>query len=149
VPNEIAIIVRYWVATDHRPFPDLEGIDEFRKELSDSYISIVHGRPAGAGGFTHLHVELLSTFALSHLVQLVLDGVAFDLIKHGTEAFLLRSFIHAYKRLRERNQKRVGIAPLHSQRLTGQVGGRSWCKRQWVLKKGCSEAEVGRVWVPQ
>jgi hypothetical protein len=41
--GENAIIVRYWVATDHRPFPDLEGIGDFRKELSDAYVSIVHG----------------------------------------------------------------------------------------------------------
>jgi hypothetical protein len=106
MPNGNAIVVRYWVATDHRPFPDLEGIDDFRKELSDAYISIVHGRPAGAGGLTHLHVELLSTISLHHLVQLLLDGVAFDLIKHGAEAFVLRPFIEAYKRLRDRNKKR-------------------------------------------
>jgi hypothetical protein len=105
MPSGNAIVVRYWVSTDHRPFPDLEGVDDFRRELSDAYVSIVHGRPAGAGGFTHLHVELLSTFSLHHLVQLLLDGVAFDLVKHGAEAFVLRPFIEAYKRLRDRNKK--------------------------------------------
>lgn len=106
MPIENAITVRYWVSTDHRPFPDLEGIEDFRKELSEAYVSVVHGRPAGAGGLTHLYVELLSTFSLSHLVQLLFDGVAFDLIKHGTEAFVLRPFIESYKRLRERNKER-------------------------------------------
>jgi hypothetical protein len=105
MPSGNAIVVRYWVSTDHRPFPDLEGVDDFRRELSDAYVSIVHGRPAGAGGFTHLHVELLSTFSLDHLVQLLLDGIAFDLVKHGAEAFVLRPFIEAYKRLRDRNKK--------------------------------------------
>src|SRR5262249_6711188 len=97
--------VRYWVPSDHRPFTDLEGIDDFKKELSDANVSVVNGRPEGAGGLIHLHVELLSTLSLDHLVNLVLDRVAFDLIKHGTEAFVLRPFIEAYKRLRERNTR--------------------------------------------
>jgi hypothetical protein len=40
---------------------------------------------------------------LSHFVQLILDGVAFDLVKHGTKAFVLRPFIAAYTKLLERN----------------------------------------------
>jgi hypothetical protein len=107
VERENAIVVRYWVATDHRPFPDLEGIEDFRKELAEAYVSIIDGRPAGAGGLTSFHVELLSTLSLRHLVQLVLDGVAFDLVKQGAEAFVLRPFLHAYRRLRERNQARI------------------------------------------
>lgn len=99
-----AIVVKYWVSTDHLPFDDLKGIDEFRNELASAYVSVVSGRAAGAGGITHLWVDLTSTFSLSHLTQLLLDGVAFDLIKRGAEAFVLRPFIAAYKRLQERNK---------------------------------------------
>src|SRR5713226_5698416 len=95
-----AVTVRYWIATDTPTrCPDLEGIDDFRKELAVDYVSVVKRRPAGAGGLTHLYVELISTLSLSHVVQLLLDGIAFDLIKHGTEAFVLRPFLAAYKKL--------------------------------------------------
>jgi hypothetical protein len=100
-----AISVKYWIASDQgRNFRDLDGIDEFRRELTANYISVVKGRPAGAGGFTHLYVEIISSFSLSHLVQLVLDGIAFDLIKRGSESFVLRPFLEAYKKLRDRNK---------------------------------------------
>lgn len=99
-----AIVVKYWVSTDHLPFDDLKGIQEFRDELASAYVSVVSGRAAGAGGITHLLVELTSTLSMSHLAQLILDGVAFDLIKNGAEAFVLRPFIAAYKRLQERNK---------------------------------------------
>ena len=99
-----AIVVKYWVSTDHLPFDDLKGIEEFRQELASSYVSVVSGRAGGAGGLTQLLVELTSTFSLSHLAQLIIDGVAFDLIKSGAEAFVLRPFIDAYKRLRDHNK---------------------------------------------
>ncbi|HEX5422772.1 MAG TPA: hypothetical protein VFW94_04435 [Candidatus Acidoferrales bacterium] len=99
-----AIVVRYWISTDHLPFEDLKGVEEFRNELASAYVSVVSGRAAGAGGVTRLFVELTSTFSLSHLVQLILDGVAFDLIKNGAEAFVLRPFVAAYRRLRDCNK---------------------------------------------
>lgn len=89
--------------------PDLEGIDEFRKELASEYISVVKGRPGAAGGLTHLYVEILSQLSLSHVVQLLLDGIAYDLIKQGSDAFVLRPFLNAYKKLQERNKKRYLI----------------------------------------
>ena len=99
-----AIVVKYWVSTDHLPFDDLRGIEGFRDELASAYVSVVSGRAVGAGGVTHLFVELTSTFSLTHLAQLILDGAAFDLIKNGGEAFVLRPFLAAYKRLQERNK---------------------------------------------
>ena len=116
MPPENAIIVRYWISSDTRSFPDLDGIDEFRRELSNSYISVVDGRRAGAGGPIQLWIELLSTISLQHLAQLILDGLAFDLVKRGAEAFVLRPFIDAYKRLKERNATRIiDIGDLHIQ----------------------------------
>jgi hypothetical protein len=112
-----AVTVKYWISTDSLEFKDLEGIDDFRKALADDYVSVVKGRPAGAGGLTHLYVELISSLSLSHVAQLLLDGIAFDLIKHGTEAFVLRPFLAAYKRLQERNKERrsIDIAELQVQ----------------------------------
>lgn len=112
-----AVTVKYWIATDVREFHDLEGIEDFRKELAAEYISVVKGRPTGAGGLTHLYVELISTLSLSHVAQLLLDGVVFDLIKHGAEAFVLRPFLAAYKKLQERNKARrlIDIAEMQVQ----------------------------------
>jgi hypothetical protein len=111
-----AIVVKYWISADHFPFDDLKGIEDFREELSSEYVSVVSGRAAGAGGLVHVVVELTSTFSLSHLAEIIVDGVAFDLIKREAEAFVLRPFIAAYKRLRERNQdKRLEIGDLKIQ----------------------------------
>jgi len=61
-----AIVVKYWVSTDHLPFDDLKGIDEFRDQLASAYVSVGSRGAAGAGGIKHLLVELTSTFSLSH-----------------------------------------------------------------------------------
>jgi hypothetical protein len=99
-----AITVKYWISSDSRSFVDLEGIDEFRRELATDYVSVVQGRRAGAGGFTHLYVEVVSSVSLSHLMQLLLDGIAFDLVKKGAEKFVLRPFLDSYRKLRDRNE---------------------------------------------
>lgn len=111
---DTAVAVRYWIATDTPSnFPDLEGIDDFRKELAADYVSVVKGRPAGAGGIARLYVDIISTLSLSHIAQLLIDGIAFDLIKHGARSFVLRPFLAAYKKLQERNRKRfLDIAEL-------------------------------------
>ena len=105
--TDTSVAVRYWISTDHpKDFPDLDGIEDFRNELSSDYVSVVKGRPAGAGGPVHLLVEFISVFSLSHVVQLLLDGVAYDLIKEGSRSFVLRSFISAYRKLKGRNRQR-------------------------------------------
>jgi hypothetical protein len=100
----MAIKVDYWAAGNtNLTLYDLEGIGEFREELAGEYTSIVRGRPGALGGLYNLSVEIVSTLALSHIVRLLLDGVAFDLIKEGTKTFVLRPFLSAYRKLRERN----------------------------------------------
>ncbi|HEV2224506.1 MAG TPA: hypothetical protein VGY31_12355 [Terriglobia bacterium] len=103
---DTSVAVRYWIATS-RPgdFPDLDGIHDFRKELASHYVSIVKGRPTGAGGIARLYVEIISTLSLSHITQLLIDGIAFDLIKHGAKSFVLRPFLAAYRKLQRRNCK--------------------------------------------
>jgi hypothetical protein len=108
--TDTSLMVRYWIPTDQpATFDDLKGIDDFRKDLGANYISIVRGRPAGAGGFVHLLVEFVSNLPLSHIVQLLIDGVVYDLIKEGSKSFVLRPFIAAYRKLRARNQERRSI----------------------------------------
>ena len=107
--NEMAIRIDYWAAQKGSlGLDDLMGIADFREELEAEYVTIVRGRPGALGGLYHLSAEVVSTLTLSHVVQLLLDGVAFDLIKSGTKAFVLRPFLSAYKKLRDRNKSDYG-----------------------------------------
>jgi hypothetical protein len=92
---------------------DLDGADEFRKELAESYVSVVHARPRGLGGLHDIAIEIVSSISLVHVVKLLLDGTAYDLLKSGTEAFVLRPFLIAHRKLRDRNKSnRVDIGEL-------------------------------------
>lgn len=102
-----AIKVSYWAAQNGpSSIADFEGIEEFRGSLAEEYVSVVKGRPAGLGGLYNLTVEIVSTFALAHFLRLLLDGAAYDLLKEGTKSFVLRPFLDAYGKLKERNKQR-------------------------------------------
>ena len=104
----MAVSVRYWVSTDSPVgFPDLQGVDEYRNELAKEYAALVRGRPAGAGGPVHMLAQVISGIPWTHVVQLIIDGAVYDLIKEGSRSFILRPFISAYRKLRDRNQGRL------------------------------------------
>ena len=107
-----AVKVNYWTAQNGPTgLWDFEGIQDFRQKLDADYISVVQSRPGGLGGLHELYVEFISPISLSDVARLLLDGTAFDLIKSGTKAFVLRPFLTAYKKLREKNTKsRIDIA---------------------------------------
>jgi hypothetical protein len=91
----------------------LEGEQELREKLAENYtVAIVRTRRGGlGGGLYQLFVEFLSQLTLREMAKVVLEGVAFDLIKSGTKAFLIRPFLEAYQRFksRQKEEKRVGI----------------------------------------
>lgn len=102
-----AITVRCWVGETK-----LDGEDEFRTELADSYaVSLVRSRPAGlGGGLYQLLVEWVSHLTLADAIKVLLEGAAYDVFKSGTDAFCVRPFVKAYKKFKERNANhRVGI----------------------------------------
>jgi len=109
-----SIAVRYSIATDHpNDYLDLEGIDDFRRELATDYVSVVRGRPSGAGGGVHVLVDVISNLRLTDVVQILIGGAIYDLVKEGTRSFVLRPFIHAYTKLKERNRnKRLDLREL-------------------------------------
>ena len=137
--TDTSIAVRYWISTDQpKGFPDLDGIGEFRESLAADYISVVKGRPAGAGGLVRLLVEIISIFSLSHVVQLLLDGIAYDLIKEGTHSFVLRPFIGAYKKLKNRNRERyldIGDLRIEFQDCQVVIHGISSCTMDEQLER--------------
>ena len=110
----MAITVNYWVSGDQPAIFDqgVEGLAEFEHDLSENYISLVKGRPAGAGGGASFYVTIISNLNFSHLVALIVDGIAFDLLKNGARAFVLRPFIGAFKKLCKQNNYDISLSEL-------------------------------------
>jgi hypothetical protein len=83
-----------------------EGISEFKAELAAHYVSQVRGRPGALGGLYGLSIDFLTSFSLQHFLNLIVDGIAYDLVKSGSDALILRPFVAAYKALKQRNSER-------------------------------------------
>jgi hypothetical protein len=107
--HEVAVKVSYWAVPDAtRPsfLIDLEGIAEFRQELSQQYLTVVHGRSGSCGGgLYHLAIEVISTLGLASLAHEVLKATASDVSKRLAKALLLDPLFKAYQRLRSRNSR--------------------------------------------
>lgn len=88
---------------------DLNGIDKFRKELSEEYVSVVQGKPGDLGGLEKFLIDMIANISLESFAKLIIEGLAFDLIKSGTKSFVLRPFINAYKKLKSKNEERLDI----------------------------------------
>jgi len=89
----------------------IEGIDEFSEELTKHYVANVRGRRAGlGGGLYQLSVEFLSRLTFKEIATFLLEGLAYDLIKTAGKEFVIRPFLDAYSRLKERpTNTRLGI----------------------------------------
>lgn len=99
-----SVKVTYWAEQiGDNKLHDLNGIDAFRDELEREYASAIHGRPGDLGGLLHLAVEFVSSISMVDVAQFLAAGMAYDMIKEGTKALVLRPFIKAYQRLKDRN----------------------------------------------
>jgi hypothetical protein len=96
-----SVKIHYWFGEG-----DLDGVEEFRSELSANYsITEVKGRQGGLGGGLYtLFIEIASSITLPNFLQLIVDGIAFDLIKLGAHNLMLRPLLAAQKKLRARNR---------------------------------------------
>ena len=100
-----SVKVAYWAEqTGDHGLIDLDGIDAFREELAEHYVSVVHARPGDLGGLLQLTVEFVSHISLADVAQFLASGIAYDVIKGSASALVLRPFIRAYRRLKERNR---------------------------------------------
>jgi hypothetical protein len=100
-----SINVTYWAAqTGENSLQDLDGIEDFKAELGEQYVSVVHGRPGDLGRLLDLTIEIISHLSLADIAGLVASGVAYDVLKNGADALILRPFLTAYRKLRERNK---------------------------------------------
>lgn len=100
-----AIKITYWAEQKQgtSSIYDLEGIADFRRELDENYISVVQGRPGPLGGLYELAIEFISNLTFAEIAIFLLEGAAYDVIKSGSKAFVLRPFLTAYQKLKEHN----------------------------------------------
>jgi hypothetical protein len=104
----IAVRIDYWTLPDGSPTGvEPEGIDEFRSDLQNVYVSLVRGQPGACGGGLYdLMVQVTSSISLRDVMNLILGGVAYDLIKSGTKSFVLKPLITAIDNLKSINKPR-------------------------------------------
>jgi len=104
-----SVKVTYWAFPDGpASMIDLKDIEEFRKELEDHYVSSVHGRRSDScgGGLYELVIELISNVSMADAASWLISGVAFDVLKHGTNSLIIRPLLSAYQKLKEKNKER-------------------------------------------
>jgi hypothetical protein len=100
-----SVKITYWAEqTGENKLLDLNGVDAFRQELEQEYASAVHARPGDLGGLLHMAVEFVSSISMADVAKFLASGMAYDLIKEGTKSLVLRPFIGAYQRLKDRNR---------------------------------------------
>jgi hypothetical protein len=101
----LAINIDYWAIQEgENDLLQLAGIEEFQDELSQSYVSRVHGRPGDlGGGLYEFAIQVIANISVQDVIKLIADGMAFDLLKSGTKSFVLRPLLAAYQKLKARN----------------------------------------------
>jgi hypothetical protein len=104
----VAVRIDYWTLPDGSPTGvELEGIDEFRRDLQDVYVSLVKGQSGDCGGGLYdFMIHVTSSISLRDVVNLILCGVAYDLIKNAANSFVLRPLLEAIEKLKFRNAQR-------------------------------------------
>lgn len=99
-----AIRVSYWAEQEGLKIIEPVGIDAFRDELAQSYVSLVRGRPGDlGGGLYELAIEFISNISIKDAVAFIGSGVGFDLLKAGTKSFLWKPLLSACETLRKKN----------------------------------------------
>lgn len=96
------LAVSYWLGETR-----LIGDEDFRSDLEAAYghVSVESENGGLGGGLYTLFVDIGGPIAIGYLVHLILDGVAFDLIKLGSEKLILRPLLAAQKKLKKVNER--------------------------------------------
>jgi hypothetical protein len=107
-----AVRIEYWAEADGKiGLLEPEGISEFKAELAEHYVSQVRGRPGALGGLYGLSIEFLTSFSLQHFLNLIVDGIPYDLVKSGSDALILQFFAPLSPRTRRSKKETVNDSP--------------------------------------
>jgi len=103
----VAIRIDYWTLPDGSPSgEEPEGIEDFRRELQETYVSLVRGQSGSCGGGLYKFlIQVTSSITFHDIANLILGGISYDLIKSGTNSFVMRPLLAAFKKLKSRNKK--------------------------------------------
>lgn len=103
----VAVKVEYSTFPNASPTgEEPEGIEEFCRELQESYVALVRGTSGVcSGGLYDFVITITSNITLRDVVNLMLGGVAYDVIKSGARSFVLRPLLTAFAKLRSANTK--------------------------------------------
>jgi len=103
----MAIKIDYVASPDEGRFDVApEGIEEFRRDLEEAYVSLVRSHPGvRGGGWYQFLIQVTSNITLRDIANLILSGIAYDLLKSGASSFVLRPLLNAYEKLKERNTR--------------------------------------------
>ncbi len=114
VPAVPSVKVSWWAEqVSPTEISRFNGIDDFRRTLDEDYVAVVRPRPGDLGGLYQMAVHFVSNITLADVASFIAAGVAYDMLKSGSKAFLLRPFLTAFKSLSERNQSfDIGIEEL-------------------------------------
>lgn len=101
----IAVTIDYWAIQEGKDgLVQLSGIEEFQHEISQSYISRVHGRPGDlGGGLYEFAVQIITNLTLGDVMALAGSGIAYDILKSGTNQFILQPLLQSYSKLKAKN----------------------------------------------
>lgn len=125
--NGISINISYNAFYNNHDLEDFKGITELKRELSNCYVSRIKGTPVGrgGGGVYEFVIDLIMNTSLEEFTKLLLDGLAFDLIKSNTKKFILKPFIKAFEDFNEKNGGQVTIREFKFQFENSEVVIRS------------------------
>jgi len=102
----ISIKIEYWTYPDGTMTGvEPTGIEDFRSKLQNNYASLVKGTSGECGGLYDLAIHITSAISLRDVVSAILGGVAYDIVKLGTQSLFLRPFIEAIKELKQKNKE--------------------------------------------
>jgi hypothetical protein len=104
----ISIKIEYWTLPNGSPTgEEPEGIEEFRNDLQEDYVSLVRGHSgACGGGLYEFLINITTNITLRDVANIILGGIAYDIVKSGTRSFVLRPLISAFNKLKSRNIER-------------------------------------------
>ena len=106
--KDASVAVRYWVTANYSKdgswkLTEPLGIEEFRKELAENYVSLVQVRPGGAGGLVSLLIDVVTNTTIRDLLAALILNISYDLAKASIRKFVLQPLIGAVTKLRATN----------------------------------------------